>query len=214
MRLLSTLSSLLAISLCSAKSFFSNDHTLSIYYQPLTPGSSKALLATFDTSPLPASNSETPLDPLPSAYRLTKWYPPSDAKSLPANTPVRITATLPPSDTQLLSSTLTTIGLLRDSLGGFDILIHPTSQEIVSVSFMRYPRSPATAQKMSAAETGTLIPVSRVIPGATPVLNKPVVLDPTGKVPQMAEEKSFFQKYWWIGLAVMFLAILGSGDSK
>ncbi|KAB8339151.1 hypothetical protein FH972_022087 [Carpinus fangiana] len=30
-----------------------------------------------------------------------------------------------------------------------------------------------------------------------PVLNKPVVLDPTGKVAGKVEEKSFLQKYWW-----------------
>uniref|UniRef100_A0A8H7TNS2 ER membrane protein complex subunit 10 n=1 Tax=Bionectria ochroleuca TaxID=29856 RepID=A0A8H7TNS2_BIOOC len=48
--------------------------------------------------------------------------------------------------------------------------------------------------------------------GKQPELNKPVVLSPEGKKVE-EEEKSFFQKYWWmIGIAVFVL--MGSGGAE
>jgi len=50
-------------------------------------------------------------------------------------------------------------------------------------------------------------------PGATPILNKPVVLMPDGRAPQVEEEKTFLQKYWWVLLAGVVLLFAGPSDS-
>ncbi|CAK7202921.1 hypothetical protein SEUCBS139899_005648 [Sporothrix eucalyptigena] len=52
--------------------------------------------------------------------------------------------------------------------------------------------------------------------GATPVLNRPVVLSPEGKKAVPEEEKTFLQKYWWLlgTIAVLVLTSGGGGDEK
>ncbi|CAK7241522.1 MAG: hypothetical protein STHCBS139747_002984 [Sporothrix thermara] len=52
--------------------------------------------------------------------------------------------------------------------------------------------------------------------GATPVLNRPVVLNPEGKKAAPEEEKTFLQKYWWIlgTVALLVLTSGGGGDEK
>ncbi|KAI1817581.1 hypothetical protein GGS20DRAFT_505442 [Poronia punctata] len=50
--------------------------------------------------------------------------------------------------------------------------------------------------------------------GGQPELNKPVVLSPEGKQ-VVPEEKTMFQKYWWvIGLVVVMSMISGGDDKK
>lgn len=41
---------------------------------------------------------------------------------------------------------------------------------------------------------GTEVELSRVVKGATPTLNKPVVLNAQGRVPEVEKEKTFLQK--------------------
>ncbi|KIH91584.1 hypothetical protein SPBR_01984 [Sporothrix brasiliensis 5110] len=51
--------------------------------------------------------------------------------------------------------------------------------------------------------------------GATPVLNRPVVLSTEGKKAEPAEEKTFLQKYWWvIGTAVVLAVTSGGGGEE
>ncbi|KAI9885823.1 MAG: hypothetical protein M1823_002402 [Watsoniomyces obsoletus] len=52
----------------------------------------------------------------------------------------------------------------------------------------------------------------RATPGPEPILNQPLVLDDQGKIPEPPVEKSFFQKYWWVFLAITMLAMAGSGE--
>ncbi|KAK6357888.1 hypothetical protein TWF730_007245 [Orbilia blumenaviensis] len=54
--------------------------------------------------------------------------------------------------------------------------------------------------------------VIRPYDGAKPVLNKPVVLMPDGKLPQKEEEKTFLQKYWWLLAAGMILLAAAPGE--
>ncbi|KAA8912453.1 hypothetical protein FN846DRAFT_887216 [Sphaerosporella brunnea] len=58
------------------------------------------------------------------------------------------------------------------------------------------------------------VEVFRSEPGAVPALNKPIVLNPDGKVPVPEVEKTFLQKYWWVILAGMVLLVGGGGGSE
>ncbi|KAI1435635.1 hypothetical protein GGR50DRAFT_655999 [Xylaria sp. CBS 124048] len=49
--------------------------------------------------------------------------------------------------------------------------------------------------------------------GVQPELNKPVVLSPEGKQ-VVPEEKSMFQKYWWVIAIVALMTVLGGSDEK
>ncbi|KAM3555940.1 hypothetical protein MY1884_005332 [Beauveria asiatica] len=53
-----------------------------------------------------------------------------------------------------------------------------------------------------------LLPETR---GTQPALNKPVVLNPEGKRENI-QEKTLFQKYWWVLAIVVFIAVSGGGD--
>ncbi|KZF22710.1 hypothetical protein L228DRAFT_260855 [Xylona heveae TC161] len=48
--------------------------------------------------------------------------------------------------------------------------------------------------------------------GAEPHLNKPIVLNPDGKMPQKEPEKTILQKYWWVFAAITLLLMAGGGD--
>ncbi|CAK7209282.1 hypothetical protein SCUCBS95973_000386 [Sporothrix curviconia] len=50
--------------------------------------------------------------------------------------------------------------------------------------------------------------------GATPVLNRPVVLNPEGKKAVPEEEKSFLQKYWWLLGTIAVLVLTSGGGSE
>ncbi|KAJ5222571.1 uncharacterized protein N7469_008811 [Penicillium citrinum] len=51
-------------------------------------------------------------------------------------------------------------------------------------------------------------------PGAQPHLNRPVVVRPDGGEADVVEEKTFFQKYWWVLLIIGFLSLGGSGEGQ
>ncbi|EPS38442.1 hypothetical protein H072_7797 [Dactylellina haptotyla CBS 200.50] len=55
--------------------------------------------------------------------------------------------------------------------------------------------------------------IIRPFPGAQPVLNKPVVLMPDGKMAApKEEEKTFLQKYWWVLVAGALLLAAAPGE--
>ncbi|KAF3910453.1 hypothetical protein ABW20_dc0107788 [Dactylellina cionopaga] len=55
--------------------------------------------------------------------------------------------------------------------------------------------------------------IIRPFPGAQPVLNKPVVLMPDGKMAApKEEEKTFLQKYWWLLIAGAVLLVAAPGE--
>ncbi|KAF1814713.1 hypothetical protein P152DRAFT_455751 [Eremomyces bilateralis CBS 781.70] len=53
-------------------------------------------------------------------------------------------------------------------------------------------------------------------PGAEPVLNAPVTLNPDGRVEgaEGPEEKTFLQKYWWLLLAFIAVQVLVGGNKE
>ncbi|PWW75509.1 hypothetical protein C7212DRAFT_322493 [Tuber magnatum] len=51
-------------------------------------------------------------------------------------------------------------------------------------------------------------------PGPQPFLNKPIVLNAEGKLPEPDVEKTFLQKYWWVLLAGAFLVLSGGGSAE
>ncbi|KAK4993181.1 hypothetical protein LTR66_000120 [Elasticomyces elasticus] len=51
--------------------------------------------------------------------------------------------------------------------------------------------------------------------GPQPYLNKPVVLNPDGKVESEEPQKSFLQKYWWaFALFLLLQVVMGSGGKE
>ncbi|KAJ5503118.1 hypothetical protein N7463_005992 [Penicillium fimorum] len=48
-------------------------------------------------------------------------------------------------------------------------------------------------------------------PGTQPHLNRPVVVGPDGQNPEQPEEKSLFQRYWWVLLIITFISMSGGG---
>ncbi|KAF2678385.1 hypothetical protein K458DRAFT_394930 [Lentithecium fluviatile CBS 122367] len=66
-----------------------------------------------------------------------------------------------------------------------------------------------TSAKADSSGVDVEVEVVRRGAGAKPVLNKPIVLNAEGKLADKAEEKTFFQKYWWmiaLFLLVQFVA--------
>ncbi|KAI1210402.1 uncharacterized protein F4807DRAFT_423287 [Annulohypoxylon truncatum] len=58
---------------------------------------------------------------------------------------------------------------------------------------------------------GPQVLVRPTLPGKQPELNKPVVLSPEGKNVEQ-EERSFFQKYWWLIGIVVLMTMAGGGE--
>jgi hypothetical protein len=105
---------------------------------------------------------------------------------------------------------------------GFSASSPPDSSSFSSSDYDRkHDNSKASKQnqkqKGRSAEANVVIEVVRPAAGPEPVLNRPVVLTPDGKVPGKEEgEKTFLQKYWWaIALFVLVQVMAGGGgDSK
>ncbi|KAF2457891.1 hypothetical protein BDY21DRAFT_343079 [Lineolata rhizophorae] len=64
-------------------------------------------------------------------------------------------------------------------------------------------------------QTPIEVRVVRVADGPKPVLNRPVVVRPDGKVEGKEEEKTFLQKYWWmIAIFIVLQIVIGGGGEK
>ncbi|KAI7120851.1 hypothetical protein KC343_g18032 [Hortaea werneckii] len=53
-----------------------------------------------------------------------------------------------------------------------------------------------------------IVPVNK---GPSPALNKPIVVNQDGSMPDKVEEKSFFQKYWWAIAGFLLLQVVMGG---
>ncbi|KAI7237362.1 hypothetical protein KC330_g3216 [Hortaea werneckii] len=53
-----------------------------------------------------------------------------------------------------------------------------------------------------------IVPVNK---GTGPALNKPIVVNQDGSMPDKVEEKSFFQKYWWAIAGFLLLQVVMGG---
>jgi len=72
-----------------------------------------------------------------------------------------------------------------------------------------------TTKKADKKDEQLLVEVDRQTPGPQPHLNKPVVLNPEGKVEGEEPEKTFLQKYWWaIGLFIVVQVVMSGGGDK
>ncbi|OOQ85784.1 hypothetical protein PEBR_23817 [Penicillium brasilianum] len=78
------------------------------------------------------------------------------------------------------------------------------ASEVYHVSLAAFePASAKTGEprvELVASETGT-----------QPHLNRPVVVGPDGGNAEEVPEKTLFQKYWWVGLILVFLTMSGGG---
>ncbi|KAI5852912.1 hypothetical protein DFP73DRAFT_628270 [Morchella snyderi] len=68
-----------------------------------------------------------------------------------------------------------------------------------------------------AGDEASSSPTVRILtqaPGPQPVLNKPIVLTPDGKIPVPEVEKTFLQKYWWVLLGATLLIMTSGGGAE
>ncbi|KAI2641937.1 hypothetical protein GGS21DRAFT_281954 [Xylaria nigripes] len=88
---------------------------------------------------------------------------------------------------------------------------------MVSVDRAGVPVSAAIrGVRIDAGQTRDFGPQAMILvteAGKQPELNKPVVLSPEGKQ-VVPEEKSMFQKYWWVLALVLFMSVVSGGDEK
>ncbi|KAH7045819.1 hypothetical protein B0J12DRAFT_141963 [Macrophomina phaseolina] len=92
------------------------------------------------------------------------------------------------------------------------LILHADAQGAVySVGFGAEPREETTR---NTAENDDVVEVrvEKAQPGPAPVLNKPVVLDESGKLAGQGEpEKTFLQKYWWAIALFVVLQLFAGG---
>ncbi|KAI0451542.1 cyclin-domain-containing protein [Xylaria acuta] len=101
------------------------------------------------------------------------------------------------------------------SVGNFDKGFSPAL--MLSVDRSGLPISAAIrGVRIDAGQTRDFGPQAMILvteAGKQPDLNKPVVLSPEGKQ-VVPEQKSMFQKYWWVIALVVMMSVLGGGDEK
>ncbi|KAF2097288.1 hypothetical protein NA57DRAFT_77542 [Rhizodiscina lignyota] len=73
----------------------------------------------------------------------------------------------------------------------------------------------ASTAKPSEGQDEVEIQVKQIQPGPKPLLNRPVVLDDTGKVKtDEKDEKTFIQKYWWVLAIFLVMQLVAGGGGK
>ncbi|KAI5794485.1 hypothetical protein DFH27DRAFT_654566 [Peziza echinospora] len=75
------------------------------------------------------------------------------------------------------------------------------------------PSTTNSKSSSSSSSPATVIIVTQPA-GPVPHLNKPVVLDPDGKLPVPEVEKTFLQKYWWVLLGAAIILLGGGGGGS
>ncbi|KAI9652054.1 MAG: hypothetical protein M1831_007246 [Alyxoria varia] len=76
---------------------------------------------------------------------------------------------------------------------------------------------PRRKKEMEAREKGNselLIQIIKPDVAPLPHLNKPVIVDAEGKLPDSEQEKTFLQKYWWVIAIFLLLQLLTAGGTE
>ncbi|KAI9830450.1 MAG: hypothetical protein M1819_005702 [Sarea resinae] len=216
MRLLNGLAVLSSALILSASSQALPSRT-TLYYQALSsPSSSPHVLATiaYDRSTLEAS--------------FDTWTPPSKPDSSSTHSTdsaadeelIRLGVSSPDSkishsspDPKTWHSILTSSSVLSTSKSQRGILsLHLDGDG--AVWHVGYRAASAHAAPKADDGDGIKIELVKPMPGPQPWLNKPVVLDAEGKVPEPVPERSLLQQYWWLILLVAFVAMSGGGGAE
>ncbi|KAK8169680.1 hypothetical protein IWX90DRAFT_187319 [Phyllosticta citrichinensis] len=132
---------------------------------------------------------------------LLSWSPPTSPSDL--STLVRIGLSSDSSSSSILTSAAALTPYYKKTL-----VLHaaPNGDDVFTVGLGAVPRT-------NEADEEVDVRVDHVKKGPAPVLNKPVVLDESGKVAgQEVPEKTFLQKYWWaIALFLVLQVVAGGG---
>ncbi|KAI1428507.1 hypothetical protein F5Y12DRAFT_29185 [Xylaria sp. FL1777] len=184
---------LLGLALASFAS--ASDRTATIYIQAVTAS---------PATPVPLA--ELQFDTLAPAEAQVITY---EAPELPDETKLVRVGVYDPAAKQWTSSTSVA------SIDNFDKGYSPTL--ILSVERSGEPISAAIrGVRIDAGQTRDFGPQAVVLvtaAGKQPDLNKPVILSPEGKQ-VVPEEKTMFQKYWWVIALVLVMSVLGGSDEK
>ncbi|KAI9833685.1 MAG: hypothetical protein M1826_006776 [Phylliscum demangeonii] len=202
-------------------------HTATVHAWPLS-------------SPSPVPYLEIAYDATSRQTTLSKTHPVSVEVVDRATTDPLIRVGLWEPDARGWKGVVTTASAFQDTWTQ-TISLHLDDQgEVWHVGFYALPTStasprPPASKRQAAGEMEDRIRVElvRAVPGPTPPVNAPVVLDEHGKTPEKEVEKTFFQKYvsgilpgasfpqadhpafsryWWALLALALFALVGSGE--
>ncbi|KAI1753717.1 cyclin-domain-containing protein [Xylaria castorea] len=158
----------------------------------------------------------SPAAPVPLAELQYDVFAPSEAQvltyeapELPDETRLVRVGVYDPAAKQWSSSTSVA------SVDNFDKGFSPAL--MLSVDHSGVPISAAIrGVRIDAGQTRDFGPQAMILvaeAGKQPDLNRPVVLSPEGKQ-VVPEQKSMFQKYWWVIALVVMMSFLGGGDDK
>ncbi|KAK7534122.1 uncharacterized protein J3D65DRAFT_660509 [Phyllosticta citribraziliensis] len=163
--------------------------TLTVFAWPLGEGKAQ-----------PQPLAKVSYDAANASAALLSWSPPTSPSDL--STLVRIGLSSDSSSSILTSAAALTPYYKKT------LVLHaaPNGDDIFTVGLGAVPRT-------NEADEEVDVRVEHVKKGPAPVLNKPVVLDESGKVAgQEVPEKTFLQKYWWaIALFLVLQVVAGGG---
>ncbi|CAL3967050.1 hypothetical protein PZA11_003474 [Diplocarpon coronariae] len=165
-----------------------------VYIQPLTSSSSPLQLA------------EIKFNPSTFSSEILSYESPE----LPENSKLLRVGIYDPSTATWKSSTSTTSA--ENFAKGYSptiVLNLDTQGAVIGVS--------CKSSLIDAGQTRDFGPRVKVVgmrEGKKPELNRPVVLSPEGKIAEPEVEKTLFQRFWWVGLAVLMLLMTAGGGGE
>ncbi|KAJ5498399.1 hypothetical protein N7453_007450 [Penicillium expansum] len=154
-------------------------------------------------SPQPSVLARISYDPASLKSDVISYNPPNDDQS---DNLVRVglyTST-PTNKKQWVGSLVSLSSLTASEQPTFRLHLGPTN-EVYTVSLS------ASSTNAQGSTSGPRIDLVSNESGTQPHLNRPVVVGPDGQNPEQPEEKSLFQKYWWVLLIITFISMSGGG---
>ncbi|KAL4869326.1 hypothetical protein BDV12DRAFT_83365 [Aspergillus spectabilis] len=145
-------------------------------------------------------------DPASLKSDLIDYSPPTDLSQDLARIGFYIATT---SNPKQWVGTLTSLSALKG-----DETQKPTLRLHISPANEIYHVSLASASAYTSSSDNLQLEIVTDKAGASPHLNRPIVVGPDGKNPEEEPEKTLFQKYWWVLLIVTFLAMSGGGEQQ
>ncbi|KAI9793144.1 MAG: hypothetical protein M1833_000829 [Piccolia ochrophora] len=95
-----------------------------------------------------------------------------------------------------------------------ELLLGEHGDDVIHVGF-RAGRIPSELWKRKTNGKGAQsieVKVTRPKKGPVPELDRPIVVNAEGKVPETEPEKTMLQRYWWVFLGAAVIALVGSGE--
>ncbi|KGO70950.1 hypothetical protein PITC_066310 [Penicillium italicum] len=154
-------------------------------------------------SPQPSVLARVSYDPASLKSDVVSYNPPKDDQS-DSLVRIGIYTSNSRNKKQWVGSLVSLSSLTASEQPTFRLHLGPAN-EVFTVSLF------ASSTSAQASTSGPRIDLVSNESGAQPHLNRPVVVGPDGQNPEQPEEKSLFQKYWWVLLIITFISMSGGG---